>query len=188
MPQTPAFVVVADRAAGYRPLLRVGGILGDSALEEAARSGLPLRLRFRIELWRDGLFDSLEGSRTFSAVLYYEPLGRSFLVRSQVGLTEGRHFSTFEAARGALEGVYALDLRPARRGRYYYTAVLELETLSLSDLEELERWLKGELRPAVSGEGSVPGAVGQGVKRLFIRVLGLPARRYEARSDWFRVE
>ncbi|HEX7050775.1 MAG TPA: hypothetical protein VF188_11275, partial [Longimicrobiales bacterium] len=77
---------------------------------------------------------------------------------------------------------------PVRSGRYYYTATLELETLSLSDLEELERWLEGELEPAVSGEGSVPGALGQGMKRLLIRVLGLPARTFEARSEMFRIE
>ncbi len=121
-------------------------------------------------------------------MLLYEPLEDRFAVRSQSSPSDVRRFSSFEAARAAVEGVHALGLRPMRSGRFYYTAVLELETLSLSDLEELERWLQGELEPAVSGEGSVPGAVGRGVKRLFIRVLGLPARRYEARSDWFRVE
>ena len=92
------------------------------------------------------------------------------------------------AVRSAVEGSYTPALRPARQGRYYYTALLELETLTLSDLAELERWLKGELQPAVSGDGSVPSAVGQGVKRLLVRVLRLPARRFEARSGWFRVQ
>ena len=84
--------------------------------------------------------------------------------------------------------LYALSLRPSRRGRYYYTGALDIETLSLSDLEELERWLKGELQPAVSGDRSIPGALGQGARRLFIRVLSLPERRLEARSDRFRVQ
>jgi hypothetical protein len=73
-------------------------------------------------------------------------------------------------------------------GRYYYTAVLQIETLSLSDLDELERWLQGELGPAVSGRRSLSDAVGEGAKRLLIRLLGLPTRRVEARSDRFRIE
>ena len=183
-----ALSVAPDRAAGYRPLLGIGAILADDALEDAARSGLPLRLRSRVELWRDGFFDSLEGSQGRTWVLLYEPLDDTFIVRTHSGPEEVQRFATFDEARAAVEGVHPLGLRPMRTGRYYYTAILELETLSLSDLEELERWLKGELQPAVSGDGSLPGAVGTGVKRLFIRVLGLPARRYEARSEWFRIE
>jgi len=163
-------------------------VLSDPALEEAARSGLPLRLRLRVELWRDGFFDSLEGGRSVTTVLVYEPLSDQFVVRTESGDSEPRRFRSFSDARAAVEGSYALDLSPTRRGTFYYTAVLELETLSLSDLQELERWLKGELQPAVSGDRSVPGAVGEGVKRLFIRVLRLPARRYEARSERFRID
>lgn len=106
---------------------------------------------------------------------------------TQPDRTELRGFNSFAAVRAAFEAGYTPGLRPRRNGRYYYTALLELETLTLSDLAELERWLKGELQPAVSGDGSVPSAVGLGVKRLLIRVLRLPARRYEARSGWFRV-
>lgn len=177
--------VAPDPAAGYAPVLRFGAILADPALEEAVRSGLPLRLRSRIELWRDGFIDHLEASDATTWVLLYDPLEGRFSVRSQSSASAARDYATFDAARAAVEGAHRGSIRPTRDGRYYYTAVVELETLSLSDLEELERWLKGELQPAVTGERSVPGAVGSGIKRLFIRVLGLPARRYEARSDWF---
>jgi hypothetical protein len=47
--------------------------------------------------------------------------------------------------------------------------------------------LKGELQPAVSGDRSLPGAIGQGARRLFIRVLSLPERRLEGRSERFRM-
>lgn len=180
-----ALGIAPDPAAGYAPVLRFGAILADPALEEAVRSGLPLRLRSRIELWRDGFIDHLESSDATTWVLLYDPLEGRFSVRSQSSASVARDYPTFDAARAAIEGPHRGSIRPARNGRYYYTAVVELETLSLSDLEELERWLKGELQPAVSGERSVPGAVGRGIKRLFIRVLGLPARRYEARSEWF---
>lgn len=185
--QRPWLTVAADTSAGYRPRLHVGSVLGDSALEDAVRSGLPLRLRFRIELWKDRFFDSLEDDQKMTTVLLYDPLDDRFVLRSREGPTDGRSFSSFAAARAAIERSYALDIRPHQNGRFYYTALLQVETLSLSDLEELERWLKGELQPAVRGDGSVPGAVGRGVRRLMVRVLGLPSRRYEARSEMFRI-
>jgi hypothetical protein len=180
--------IAAEAAYGYRPRVEVGRILDDDALDEAVRAGVPLRIRLKTELWRDGFFNSLDGSHELTVMIFYQPLEERYLVRTtQPDRTELRGFGSFAAVRAAVEAWYTPELRPRRNGRYYYTALLELETLTLSDLAELERWLKGELQPDVSGEGSVPSAVGSGVKRLLIRVLRLPARRFEARSGWFRV-
>ncbi|HUG39344.1 MAG TPA: DUF4390 domain-containing protein [Longimicrobiales bacterium] len=179
---TPLRVVV-DAASGS-PHIAVGPVLADPALHEAVRSGLPLRLRFTVELWKDEWFDDLAGQQDWSAVLAYEPLERLYLAGDENADALGR-FSAYDDARAVIERVWSPPLRPSRRGRYYYLVTLEVETLSLSDLDELERWLGGELEPAVRGGGSVTGAVGQGVKRLLIRILDLPARRYIARSERF---
>jgi hypothetical protein len=176
-----------DANAGHRAILRVRDILADDELEDAVRSGLPLRMRFLVELWRDGFFDELVATEQWTAVLTYDALSEQYVVRTRAD-ARARVFADFAAARAAIETAYAVSLRPARRGRYYYTGALDIETLSLSDLEELERWLKGELQPAVSGDRSIPGAIGQGARRLFIRVLSLPERRLETRSDRFRVQ
>lgn len=182
----PAFSVAYEAAAGYRPVVRVGDVLAEPALEDAVRAGLPLRLRFKVELWRDAFFDELVGTESWTVVVYYEPLSTRFLIRSRSPARTVR-VTSFSAVRSEINGGYPLSLRPGRSGRFYYTAQLDVETLSLSDLEELEKWLQGELRPAVSGEGSVGGAVGEGMRRLLIRVLALPERRFEARSAVFRV-
>lgn len=180
--QAPLAVTVDERA----PQVSVHGVLQDDALEHAARSGLPLRLRFRIELWRDQLFDRLVGDVSWDAVLAFEPLGRHFLAGETSGDSLAA-YATYDQARRALEQAYDPHLVPTRPGRYYYIAFLEVETLSLSDLDELQRWLRGQLGPAVQGQRSVPGAMGTGLKRLLIRMLDLPARRYEARSGRFTV-
>jgi hypothetical protein len=182
-----ALTVTADPNAGHRGVLRVHDILADDELEDAIRSGLPLRLRFRVELWRDALFDDLISTEQWTAVLTFDPLSELYVVRIRADAPRARAFTDFAAARAVVETAYPVSLRPQRRGRYYYTGSVDIETLSLSDLEELERWLKGELQPAVSGDRSLPGAIGQGARRLFIRVLSLPERRLEARSDRFRV-
>lgn len=185
--QEPSLAIRPLADSAYRPVVRVERVLADDALEEAARSGLPLRVRIRVELWKDGWIDDLVAQDAHSAVLVFEPLAAEYLVRSNPGPSTPLHFPTYAAARRAVEREFILPMRPRSPGRYYYTATLELETLSLSDLEELERWLQGELQPAVTGDRSIPGAVGQGAKRLMIRLLGLPARRLEGRSGKFEV-
>jgi hypothetical protein len=183
--QSAKLAVQPDTTSDRRALLRIGAVLDDEALEEATRSGLPIRVRARIELWRDGFFDNLESTATWNAVLLYEPLEKQFMVRALDGVSQ--RFATYARARAVVEREIPLAIGPTRAGRYYYLAHLEIETLSLSDLEELERWLQGELGPAVGGGRSLTGAVGEGAKRLLIRLLGLPTRRVEARSDRFEV-
>jgi hypothetical protein len=184
--QQDALRVTAD-PRDFHAVVRLGDVLAEKELEEAALAGLPIRLRVRSELWRDGFIDDLERATTWTAVLVFEPIRRRFFVRP-VGTTgPARSYDSYDHARAAIEGELPLRLKPNRPGRYYYTATLEIETLSVSDLSELERWLQGELQPAVEGDQSIPGAIGLGAKRLLIRVLGVPNRRVEARSEQFRV-
>lgn len=171
---------------GLQPTLRLGQALDDPALREAVRSGLPLRLRFTIELWRDQLFDDLVRRSRWTLVLQYEPLSGVYRLldpRTDSVTT----FATYQEASAALAQPNAPPIAPRSSGRYYYLAALEIGTLSLSDLDELEDWLKGELQPAVSGGASVSGAIGRGLKRLLIRVLDLPVRRFLARSRKFQL-
>jgi len=179
--------VRVDSVSGMRPLLRVGAILDNESLREATASGIPIRIHTRIELWRDGFFDDLAGSRAWSIVLLYEPMAQRYIVRAPGVDGAPLQYDTYDRARRAVEGERLIDLRPGRTGKYYYTATLIIETLSLSDIEELERWLQGELQPAVSGDRSLPGALGEGAKRLAIRLLRLPTRRLEARTRSFEV-
>jgi hypothetical protein len=63
---------------------------------------------------------------------------------------------------------------------------VDIEALSLTELDEVERWLRGELKPAVRGQKNAGTAVGRGVKTVVVRLLGGERRRYEARSPTFR--
>lgn len=177
------------RAAGseqqWRALVQTPGVLRDSGLREALDSGLPLRFRLRAELWRKAEpFDQLAGAQEISRAVLRAPLGAGYTVED--GRVQ-RRYTSLAAAEAGLQAAFAPGLRPSVRGRYYYIVRLEVETLSLSDLDELRRWLRGEAGPAVSGEAPVGRAVERGLRRVFVRLLGLPTRRYEARTGVFGV-
>ncbi|HEX6588983.1 MAG TPA: DUF4390 domain-containing protein [Longimicrobiales bacterium] len=188
---TPALaqapLAVAPAEVDRSPVVSVGPVLAEADLAEAMRSGLPVRLRFRTELWRDEFLDDLVADGEFVLVLRYEPIERRYEVYDERRGGAAGFYSTYSRMRAAIETRYGFDMRPRSGGRYYYLSTLEIETLALSDLAELQSWLRGELSPAVTGERSVLGAIGNGARRAFIRILGLPARRHEARSTPFRI-
>jgi hypothetical protein len=113
----------------------------------------------------------------------YEPLERTYHVVS--GGDSLRVLATLRDVNTSLAHSLRLPLRPTRRGKFYYIAQVELETLSLSDLEELRRWLRGDLGAAVRGDEDVQGALAKGMNRLLVRVLGVPARRERLRTPAF---
>ncbi|MBI4538591.1 MAG: hypothetical protein HY704_03660 [Gemmatimonadetes bacterium] len=166
---------------------RIGDLLADPGLTEAVLSGLPLRITVRTELWRDRFIDGLVDQTTWYALLLYEPLEARLRLRISSSSAAERTLGSLEAAAQALRDTVSVDLRPDRPGRYYYVATLQVETLALSDLEELRRWLRGELGPAVSGEREPESAVATGLQRLLVRMLGLPNRRFEARTTAFEI-
>jgi hypothetical protein len=180
--QAPLELSVGDASAGWPPVVRVDGLLRDGALRRALQSGLPLRFHLRVELWEKGFFDRLAGAEESSLALVQDPLEGTYLLED--GDVQ-RRFATLAEVEDAVGASFRVALRPRERGRFYYLGSLEVETLSLSDLEELRRWLRGEVRPAVEGRSSAGKALERGLRRVFVRVIGLPTRRYEARSRTF---
>jgi hypothetical protein len=162
-------------------------LFSDPSLVEAVRSGLPLRIRIRIQLWKDGFFDSQKGQHEWRATVLFDPLTRRYRLQTSEQSAAQVEVNTLFEARRALQFTLNVPLRPRESGKYYYTAGVEMETLSLSDLEELQRWLQGELVPAVAGDRDVEGALAKGFRRVLVRMLGLPAKRFQVQSPAFRV-
>jgi hypothetical protein len=169
--------------------VRASGLLRDSKTRELLLSGFPAALRFRLELWRaGGLFDELESSANWEVYVRYDPYTQQYaLYRRGNRTTEDLSgFATLEAAESELAKAYAVPLPPAREGqRYYYNLVVDVETLSVSDLNELERWLRGDLQPAVRGRRDPFTALRRGIGTLLSRVLGGDKRHYESRTGTF---
>ena len=173
------------------PVVRTANVIADADLRKLLQNGFPAHLSYRADLWsRSGWFDDVESTVEWDVVVRYEPLTKTYRVARYVGDRAenlGR-FERYEDAQAAVARPYQPPL-PARRtrSRQYYIVVLEVEVISMSDLDELERWLRGELRPAVRGKRNPGTALGRGISTMATRMLGGEKRLYEQRTETFRV-
>jgi hypothetical protein len=185
-------VDIVNAISGQRgaPMVKSIRIFSDRDIREMLHSGFPARLHYRLELWgANGFFDDLKRQIEWDVIVRYNPLKRRYTATR----IEGEKITALGSFDGLdpIEAVLAQATQPAfpvpdGHDKYYYNLVLDVQMLSVSDLDEVERWLKGDLGPAVHGEKSPGTAIGQGAKTLITKLLGGQEKHYEARSKIFR--
>jgi hypothetical protein len=172
------------------PMIVSSAMVSDGAMRDLLNNGFPARLHYRIERWgTGGWFDDIKATAEWDVLVKYDALNRRYDVYRAVRgrATSLGSFDLVTDADAAIGAAFRAPVTPPRSGRRsYYNVVLEIETLSLTELDEVERWLRGELKPAVRGEKNPGTAVSRGVRTLVVRLLGGEKRRYEARSGTFR--
>jgi hypothetical protein len=189
--QSPTLTVTLQ---SNTPRVRSTGLLSDGKFVGLMRSGFPLRLHYRLELWRvrASWFDQFLREVSWDAVARNDPLADDFVLIRQGGNVT--RYATPEELSAALDIPYVVTLRPGGTsgggggGRYYFVARLEVATLNDTDLQELSRWLSGDVGPVVSGEGNFGEALARGAQRVLVRLAGLPRQRLEARSPTIRID
>jgi hypothetical protein len=181
-----ALEVAPPIAMAGTPTVTTTNLFGDADMRDLVRSGFPASLRFRLELWRvGGLFNDLEGQRDWELIVQYDPSAQRYRVVQRQGsrLDDLGSFATLSTAQAVLERPTRILLAPEREGsRYYYNLTLTIEALSVSDMDQLERWLRG-----VRG-GTAASAFGSGMRTLMLRMLGGEKRVYDKRSSTFTAE
>ncbi|HET7551023.1 MAG TPA: hypothetical protein VFK04_07020 [Gemmatimonadaceae bacterium] len=180
----------ASEVTRRSPEVSAQNVLGDRRLEELLHSGFPARLHFKLELWSaDGVFDALKSEAEWDVIVRYNPLERRY---SAVRIVQEHAaplgtYASSDSVQAAVARPYRPSIRlPSGNGRHYYIVMLDVEMLSVNDIDEVERWLRGELSPAVRGERSAGTALSRGAKTLVTRLLGGRSQHYEARTRVFR--
>ena len=179
--QAPALTVIVQDGV---PRVQNTALLADGRFVGLMRSGFPLRLHYRLELWRSrsGWFDQYITEAPWDAVARHDPLADDFVLIRTGGSVA--RYGTPEDLERAFELPYRVNLKLQGSGNFYFLCRLDVTTLNDTDLEELTRWLKGDVSPAVSG-GNLGGALTRGAQRLLVRIAGLPRLTLEARSETF---
>lgn len=164
------------------------GALFDEELRDVIDDGFPVRVQLHATLWQDRFFDDQVAEYDWRASARRDGAAESYRLEVVAGggaSPESVVAPNLDALAAALRREIAVPLRPTEPGRYYYQFELIVQSLSASDLDELERWLRGEGdEPPESDEGE-RGALSRGVQRLFVRALGLPSRSLQRRTDTF---
>ena len=169
------------------PVVRTRNLLEETPWLTALRQGLPIRLQYRLETWRsrEAWLDEVQRQVEWTIVVRHEPVLDQFVV-TRIGPGNRivpRRVATPGALAELLGARYQFQIVPADEGRYYYTASLTVATLSDSDLDQLERVLRGEVDPR-SAEG---GSLAERARRLLLRLAGLPRLSLNASSEAFEV-
>lgn len=189
-PRVEIQLPAASRLTMDGPLVRSRSMLADANTRELLRSGFPARLHYRVELWADGrYFDELQGTAEWDVIIRFRGIEQTYEVVQIVGdnvLSLGA-FALLDDAEAAISRPVRVPINaPRRNRRFYYRVGLEVEAMSVSDLDEVSRWLRGDLQPAVRGEASAGTAFTRGLRALSTRLLGGERREYRARSATFR--
>ncbi|MEJ7809865.1 MAG: DUF4390 domain-containing protein [Gemmatimonadaceae bacterium] len=169
--------------------MRSRHVLSDSRTRDLLHHGFPARLHYRLELWStSGWFDNQVGKAEWDVIVRFTPLDKRYAVLriendrvSQLG-----PFERFDEAVAAVERPFRPEIRaPARRDKQYYRLVLDVAMLTVNDLDEVERWLRGEFRPAVRGQRNPGTAITRGVRSLVVGLLGSQNQEYQMRTRTF---
>lgn len=191
--QRPALEIALPPTASLGedgPAIRALNVLSERNVRDLLRNGFPARLHFRTELWSTGgPFNSRLRTTEWYVVVRYDALRERYEAVRLVGdsVTQLGKFTLLNEAVQELEKPYRPRIAGEKgHGRQYYYVTLELEMMSVSDLDEVERWLRGELRPAVRGEKNPGTAIGRGMRTLLVRLLGGESRTIELRSKTFK--
>lgn len=180
----------ASRLASEGPLVRARQVLGDARMRELLSSGFPARLSYRVELWSsERWFDELHATAEWEVLVRWRGTDQRYEVIQRIGertLSLGAFAALADAESAASRPLRVPLVPPAGNRRYYYQATLTVRTLSVSDLDEVNAWLNGELRPSLRGDRNPGTALTRGLRALTTRLLGGERREYGARTSTFR--
>lgn len=166
-----------------RPLVQSTNLLGDTPWLTALRQGLPVRLRYRVEIWRsrEGWFDAVSNQYEWQVVIRHQPLLDQFTLYRLFPRQDVRTYTyaTAGALAAVLEQPYSIPIKPSEEGTHYYAASLDVQTLSESDLDDFNKVIRGEI---VQGGGR---SLAERARRLALQLAGLPKLNLTARSAQF---
>jgi hypothetical protein len=170
------------------PVVTAQHLMADGMFEGSLRNGFPVRFQFRLGAWRDAWpFDKAAGEISWDVLVILDPVTNTYQVLRSPDST----LTTLPDLRSldsALAVPFTVDLVPRgrRNERYYFVADLDAESLSISELEEVERWLRGDLGRALTQRGDVGNAFSRGARLALIRLSGLPHRSLQAKTARFQ--
>jgi hypothetical protein len=167
--------------------VQVRSLFADPDWADALDQSFPIRLTFRMEIWRsrDGWIDEFQRATEWSTVIQYEPLQDQYRVTELLlsGPVESR-FQTRDELSRWIGITREVDALPVGAGSFYYDVKLRISALSDEDMEEIEQFLAGGQATPARPERS---SIGRSFRRFLLRLAGMPGEELTVRTERFRV-
>jgi len=155
--------------------------------------GVPISFEFDLELWqkRSGWFDKLIEKQTISNRVRFDSWDKRFTVVRRAPALVVEH--SLRKLRETLEIVMTTDsLNFAINDPsefYYLVCQMTIESMSLSNFQEVESWLKGELSdPKPPKVEEAPDKFGEFIFNTALKLSGLKNISKEIRTEMFKLE
>ena len=162
------------------PNIRLFNLFEAERWRNALDQNLPIRLHWRLQLWRSRAgFDSPGPSIEWDVMIRREPLLEQyrFTEESRGRRVTDTSFVTLDELRFYYErGLRVGNASPATDGNWYYRATVEVRTLNENDIDRMQR-LPGGADPG--------GGLGATIGRLLMS-LGLPSDNLSDETPVFR--
>lgn len=185
-------ILPGDQLTRVGPLVIASGMLSSKSSRDPLAAGFPARFHFVVTLWSEGaLFgNTIERRAEYDVIVRYSAMEKKYEVMQMVNdrpLSLGK-FDRMEDAEGAIARPTRAPIRAFSSTRkLYYRVTLDVDILGASDLDEVNRWLKGEVEPAIHGDRDPGTTLTRSIRRLTSRILGGETREYEAKTAPFTV-
>ena len=174
----------------HGPLVRASNMLAGQRIKDLLNASFPARFHFRVELWSEGRFtDNFVQAGEFDVLVRFlaaEKLYEVVHVQNDRASPLGKFAAFADAERAIARPTGAPMQARASTRQQYYQATLTVEILSEKDIDEVARWLQGDIQPGITGRTNPASALSRGVRSLFARLVGGEKTQYEATSARFK--
>jgi hypothetical protein len=157
------------------------------------KKGVPISFDYKLELWRSraGWLDKLVDNVGIGYRLRYDTWEKGYTIISEQSrltveyiLEEAREASDLVKSSGHLK--MSID---DVSGDYYIIGKLTIKTMSLSNLKEVESWLKGEISGAKKPKiRDTPDKFSEFLFNTALKVSGLKNISEEIRTPFFEIK
>lgn len=171
------------------PLVRAREMLNGPRIREPLAAGFPARFHFKVDLYTEGLLNQLERTVEYDMLVRRIALENVYEVLLLIDrpFSLGK-FSRIEDAEAAVGRPIRVGIRaPRTKRKMYYQASLEVQVIESSDLDEVDRWLRGNIESPLKGRTNPGTALTRGLRSIAAKLLGGESRQYDVTSPSFRL-
>jgi hypothetical protein len=182
----------ADQLATTGPLILATNMLSSEHFREPLAAGFPASFHFLVTLWSKGrLTNVIERRAEYDVLVSFLAMEKKYevvqLMNDRPPFSLGKFDHVEDAERAIARPTRVPIAAFASKKEFYYRATLDVRILGASDLDEVNRWLKGEVGPAIHGERNPGTALTRSIRMLASRLLGGDSREFDAETPAFRV-